>query len=231
MAQDKNVKNPHANHRSRMREKLFENGAEIFHDHELLEMFLFACESRRNTNDIAHALIDRFGSLHGVLTATPDALKSVKGIGDSASSHILVVREMMRRIGEEKLDKAASFDSYEELGKYFVGLYSMAAVEELYVMTLDNGMRMISCTRVCSGTVNSTPACICGIVKEVLNKEAPNVVIAHNHPGGKLIASPEDAVMTRIISSNLKSMGINLVDHILVAEGKYTSILHAGFGI
>lgn len=223
--------NIHKNHRARMREKLLKNGAEAFHDHELLEMLLFACESRRNTNDTAHELLERFGTLGGVMTASPDALKGVPNVKDAATAHIFVVREIMRRISKENLQLPSSFSSVDELGKYFVELFRISAVEELHVAMFDNSMRMIGCVRVCEGTVNSAPACMKAITDEVLRKDATNVVIAHNHPGGKLIASPEDAITTRAIASMLNFFGIRLVDHILVAENRYTSIMNVGYGL
>ncbi len=228
---NKGKSNLHENHRARMREKLLKNGPEIFHDHELLEMLLFACDSRRNTNGTAHDLLERFGSLRGVLMATPDALRGVSNVKDAATAHLLVVREIMKRVGEETLEMPSSLNSYEEIGKYFVELFRLAAVEELHVAMFDSGMRMIGCVRVCEGTVNSAPVCMKAIIKEVMDKEASNVIIAHNHPGGKLIASPEDAITTRTISTVLSALDIKLLDHILVAEDKYTSILHTQYGL
>ena len=221
--------NLHRNHRARMREKVLKNGVESFNDHELLEMLLFACDSRRNTNDTAHLLLERFGSLYGVLTASPDALKGIPHVKDAATAHIFVIREILRRIENENAERPGTFNSFDEIGKFFVQKFKMASVEEVHVAMFDNGMRMIGCVRVCTGTVNSAPECIRPIVNEALDKEASFVIIAHNHPGGKLIASPEDAIMTRTISSVFNALGITLVDHILVAENKYTSIMHTQY--
>ena len=229
---NKENKSPHANHRARMREKVLKNGAEIFHDHELLEMLLFACDSRRNTNGTAHDLLERFGSLRGVIMADPDALMGVPNVKDAATSHILVVREILKRMGKETLGRSSDFNSYDEIGKYFVELFRFVAVEELHLAMLDNNMRMIGCVRVCKGTVNSAPACTRAIMTEVINnKETSNVVIAHNHPGGKLIASPEDAITTRTISTMLNAVGVVLMDHILVVDDRYTSILNTQYGL
>ncbi len=235
MAQEKTTlkenKAPHANHRARMREKLLKNGPEIFHDHELLEMLLFACESRRNTNDTAHELLERFGSLNGVMLADAEALKRVPHIKEAATAHLMVVREIMKRIGKETLVIPCSFKNYEEIGNYFVEVFRYATAEELHVAMFDNGMRMIGCVKVCEGTVNSAPLCMNAIVDQVMRNKPSSVIIAHNHPGGRLITSPEDAVTTRTISTVLNALGIELVDHILVVEDRYTSIMHAQFSI
>ena len=221
----------HKNHRARMREKVLKNGAETFHDHELLEMLLFACESRRNTNDTAHELLEKFGSLRGVLTANADSLRCVQNVKDAATSHILVVREILKRVNNESISLPSSFKNYDELGNYFVEKFKLVAVEELYLVLFDNGMRMLECVKISEGTVNSTPENMRKLMKIVAESEASSAVIAHNHPGGKLIASPEDAITTRTISTMLGMVGVKLADHILVAEDKYTSIMYPEFGL
>ena len=165
------------------------------------------------------------------MTASPEALRGVSNVKDAATSHIFVVREIMRRVSMENLKLPSSFKSVDDFGKYFVELFKMVAVEELHVAMFDNNMRMIGCVRVCQGTVNSAPPCMRAIAEEVLKKDASHVVIAHNHPGGKLIASPEDAITTRAISTTLHSLGVRLIDHILVAEDNYTSIMNMGYGL
>lgn len=223
--------NVHSGHRERMREKLIKSGAKSFHDHELLEVLLFASISRRNTNDIAHALLDRFGSLHGVLTATPDALATVDGVGSSTITLLQTVNEIMRRADMDNIETPKKFETFAQIGEYLVEIYKRASVEEVYVLTFDNGMRLLSCVRVGDGTVNSSTVDTRRIVMEAINKNATSVIISHNHPGGKLIASSEDAIMTRNIATALNSIDIELIDHILVADNKYTSIMHTGYGL
>ena len=222
----KDNKNVHGGHRERMREKLLNSGVESFHDHELLEMLLFSSISRRNTNDIAHALLSRFGSLYGVLTATPDALAAVDGVGDTTIALLQTANEIMRRTDRENINTLKEYKTFAEIGEYLVGIYKRASVEELYMMTFDNGMRLLSCSRVGEGTVNSVTANTRYIMSEVLNKNATSVIISHNHPGGKLIASSDDVLMTRNIATALGSVGIELIDHILVVDNKYTSIMN-----
>ena len=227
----KNNKNIHSGHRERMREKLMKAGPAAFCDHELLEVLLFASISRRNTNDIAHALLDRFGSLHGVLTATPDALSAVEGVGSSTVALLQTVNEIMKRSDRENLSTLKEYKTFEQIGEHLVSLYKRSSVEEVYVMTFDSSMRLLDCSLVEEGTVNSLAVDTRKIVKKAMDENATGVVISHNHPGGKLIASSEDAIMTRNIATALNLMGIELIDHILVAENRYTSILRAGYGL
>ena len=226
-----NNKNVHSGHRQRMREKFLKSGAEAFHDHELLEVLLFASISRRNTNDIAHALLDRFGSLHGVLTATPEALATVDGVGSSTVALLQTVNELFRRADMENVETPKKFETFAQIGEYLVDIYKRASVEEIYVMTFDNSMRLISCKRVGEGTVNYSPVDTGIIVKEAMDNHATSVIISHNHLGGKLIASSEDAIMTRNVATALNLVGIELLDHILVADNKYTSIMNTCYGL
>lgn len=221
--------NLHKEHRKRMREKLFSNGVESFHDHELLEMFLYSCNSRRNTNDTAHLLLKQFDTLHGVLTASPDALMSVEGVKEITASQIMIINEIMRRIIISNIERPATYQSWEQIGEYLVHLYRFSPVEEMYAILLDSGNRLIDCVFVNRGSSDSVYANIKYIAKVVIEKDASSVVISHNHPGGRLIASADDAAFTHRLSETLSGMGVVLLDHILVVGDKFTSIMHPKF--
>ena len=202
------VGNIHKNHRARMREKIFSSGLKSFHDHELLEMFLYSCYSRINTNDIAHALLNKFGSLQEVFAASESALRTVDGVGDAAVAMIATMRELMIRIDEQKIELPRGFESFKELGEYLVKLYKFSSVEQVYMLMFDNGMRLIGCTLISEGTVNFSPVQARKVMMEAMKNEASSVIIAHNHPRGKLIASSDDIVMTRNIASAINSAGV-----------------------
>ena len=221
--------NLHCNHRARMRERLFSAGAENLQDHELLEMFLFAVESRKNTNEMAHALIERFGSLRGVFCANPEALREIPGIKDAASAHIFIFRELMRRIDSENRDIPTTFENRTQMCEFILELYKYSAVEELYMLMFDGNDRFIGQVLISRGNDNTVSMDIRKMVKEALGRGAASIVIAHNHPNGKLMASMEDVTLTRDASLALNKIGIEVVDHILVANNKYTSIMNSTF--
>ena len=162
----------HHNHRARMREKLFEHGVETFHDHELLEMLLYACESRRNTNDTAHALLNRFGSLNGVFTATPEALSTVPGIKDAATALIAVARELMKRVENERTVVPNRFESREQMYEYILRLFKFSAVEELYMLMFDADDRFIDCELINRGTTQSVQMDTRKMVEEATKRKA-----------------------------------------------------------
>ena len=219
--------NIHNGHRKRMREKLLSAGAESFCDHELLEMLLYACNSRSNTNDLAHKLINRFGSLKGVLTASPEALASVDGIKSAASAQIILSREIMRRVESEGNEIPEAFETRDQIYKYILNLYKYSAVEELYMLLFDATNRLIDCVLINRGDSNTVDMDLRKMAYEALKKEAAFIVLAHNHPRGRLIASSEDALLTRDVMVVMNKLGIEVVDHVLVANNKYTSIMSA----
>ncbi len=223
-----NGKNMHGNHRARMREKLFSSGVEAFHDHELLEMLLYSCESRRNTNETAHELINRFGSLQGVFRASPEALKAVPGVKDAATALVIVSREIMRRIEEGEAERPDSFENRVQFCEYILRLYKFSVVEELYMHMFDNGNRFIDSVLINRGNTNTVCMDIRKMVEEILKRDAASIIISHNHPGGKLISSSEDMLLTRDLAFTMNKLGIELIDHILVANNKYTSIMCYG---
>ena len=212
-----------------MREKLFSSGVESFHDHELLEMLLYACDSRRNTNDVAHLLIERFCSLGGVFSASTEALKTVPGVKDAAAAQIMIVRELMRRLEAGRAERPTSFENRMQVCEYILSLYKFSSVEELYILMFDGGDRLIDTVLINRGNTGTVSMDLRKMAQEALRRDAASVIIAHNHPGGKLIASHEDVMLTRDASVALNKMGISVVDHILVADNKYTSIMNSAF--
>lgn len=212
-----------------MREKLFSAGVESFHDHELLEMFLYSADARKNTNDPAHLLIDNFGSLGGVFSASPDALKSVEGVGDAATAQIMIVRELMKRLETENMVTPEFFENRTQLYEYIVGLFKYSSIEELYMLMFDGKDRFIGNVLISRGNENTVGMNIRKMASEALKKETAGVVIAHNHPNGKLMASMEDVVLTRDVSLAFSKIDIAVVDHILVSGKNYTSIMNSSY--
>ena len=221
--------NIHCNHRARMREKLFECGVESFHDHELLEMLLYAADSRRNTNEMAHLLLERFGSLNGIFSASTDALKEVDGVGDAATAQILVSRELMRRLLEERTEEPSCFANRNAMCEYILDLFKFSSSEELRMLMFDGGDKFIGCTLISRGNSNTVSMDVRKMASEALKYDASSIVLAHNHLGGKLIATREDITLTRDASVALNKMGIVLVDHILVTDNNYTSIMNCTY--
>ncbi len=224
-------KNLHAGHRERMRNRFLTSGFDDFAPHEILEFILFYTNPRCNTNNIAHTLIETFGSLHGVLDASYEELVAVDKVGPIGATFLTCLPALFRRYCKDKEETREPFNTLGKLKSYCRSLYIGATVENFYLLLFDNSMRLLDCSLLAYGTVNSVPVKTRTIAEKVLEKHASCVVISHNHPGGTADPSPEDLAMTNMIENALKILQIPLLEHILVAENQCTPLIYETYGL
>ena len=221
-----NKKHCHSGHRQRMLEKLVKFGAEHFENHELVEMLLFYAIPQINTNEIAHRLIDRFGSVRGILEADIDALCSVDGIGIKSAELIKIATELCIRAATEKIDTTKQFTKYSQVCEYLNTKYIGISKEVVYLLVFNNSMRLIATEKISEGTTNSAFLRSDMILRCAYSYNSSNVILAHNHPGGKAIPSGEDIAATGLIRNHIAAYGVNLIEHFVVADGKCMPIIH-----
>ena len=215
----------HEGHRGRMRKKIMEMGADALEPHELLEVYLYSSISRRNTNDIAHALIDKFGSLAGVLDADIHELMEVEGIGEISAQQIKLLSAMFRAYGMANLDGRQKFNTLRAAGEFGIALFRGKTVECAYAMLLDNSLRKIDCVKIAEGSVNSASLDLRTLYKEIINKNASAVILYHNHYGGLSVPSGEDISLTHQLEQNLYQINTVLIEHIVVADNNFSPII------
>jgi DNA repair protein RadC len=218
--------NPHAGHRERMRARLKQEGPDHFESHQLLEMYLFPLLPRRDTNEIAHRLLERFGSLQDIFLASHEDLIQVEGISDITASSIEVTAAVIRRIAIESYHPPKKYDHFEDIVRYLQSLYTGIAVERVYLLLFDNGMKLLDCVLLDEGTVNQANISARKIMEHAIKKNASSVLLAHNHPGGVAIPSSEDRATTNFLYNNLQSMGLTLLDHVIVGQQTVMPILN-----
>lgn len=226
-AQDKIKKDLHKGHRERLKSRFREQGLDGFTDIQVLELLLFYAIPRQDTNPIAHALLDRFGSLDQVLSAPLHELEKVDGIGEQASTLLSLTRQIARSCGisEKTREKDNILDSIAKCGEYLKPRFLGKLDEVVYLLCLDGKCKALACVEVGKGSVNSAGVSARKIVETALSFNATSVVLAHNHPSGLAIPSPEDIVTTRRIAMALDAVGIILADHIIVADGEFVSLV------
>ncbi len=217
-------KNPHAGHRERMYNKFLVSGFEGFPDHELIEMLLYSVIPRGNTNEQGHALLDRFGSIRGVVDASFEDIVNLPSVGEKSAMYIKLVAEFLRRYHSSNTKKD-KFSTFEKVGAFFVRKYIGMNKETVYVLLLDNALNYIDCKDIYEGTVNGANLEIQKIAQYAYSKNATNVIIAHNHPGGILIPSFEDRQATLHLMNALETLGIDLVEHFIVSGKEYFPIM------
>ncbi len=211
-------------HRERIRNKVKKHGIGVLGDHELVEFLLFNLYPRRNTNDIAHNLINRFGSICGILTADKKELCTVPLVGESCAMFFDAACEIYRRALTEK-DSKEPFDTLQKVGEYFAHRFFGEGREKVCIMLLDNSMCLISCEILFEGSVNSAALDTKKIYKFAFENNAANVIIAHNHPSGTVIPSEDDIRTTALIMEGLGCIGINLAEHFIVSGDRYMPIM------
>lgn len=218
----------HAGHRQRLKERFCREGLDNFTEIQVLELILFYGIPRRDTNEIAHALLDHFGSLSQVLEATPEELQKISGIGESTALFLHLMTEVGRYYLVNRTTKTTVLTSVSQCGAYLLPFFYGRRVETVFMLCLDAKCKVLCCKQVGEGSVNSAGISVRKIVETALGVNASTVILAHNHPSGLAIPSPEDVQTTRQIAVALRAVEIELADHIVVADDDYVSLAQSG---
>lgn len=214
----------HDGHRQRKKEQFRMHGLDAFADHEVLELLLYYAIPRRDTNPVAHRLMERFGSLDGVFSATVEELEEVEGMGKNAATLLALWMPLYRRVRTKPKAKETVLNSTEQAGQYFMDLFFGMRREELYEACLDAKGKLLACCRIAEGGVDAVNISTRRLVENALKCGASAVILAHNHPSGIALPSPDDNTTTLALWDALRAVGIPLIDHIIVADEDYVSL-------
>lgn len=218
----------HDGHRERMKKRFLEQGLDTFDDHNVLELLLFYAMPRKDTNPLAHKLIDHFGSLEAVFEAPAEELSKINGIGENTVTLLKLIPQVSRRYAIDKNKFDSILDSTTRAGDYLLARYMYERDEVVYIICLDPKRKVICCKQLFRGDVNSAEVSIRKIAELALAKNASSIILSHNHTSGIALPSREDELTTKRIKSVLDSMGIALIDHIIVAGDDYISMAESG---
>ena len=221
-ATDKNI---HKEHRERMKSRFLQDGLDVLDAHQVLELLLFYSIPRRDTNVIAHRLIDKFGSLPSVFDAPYEELLSIEGISDHSATLIKLVPALINRYSADKNKSRIRISSLDDAGRYLVNRYEGIEVETVYLMLLDNKNDLIDCVKIHEGSINSSAITTRVLVEAALYKHASSVILAHNHPRGIALPSSDDLHTTRTVRSAFDAVGVNMLAHLIVAGNSFCDIL------
>jgi len=218
--------NLHKGHRQRLKERYMRDGLDSFSTHEVFELLLFYTLHRINTNEIGHILAVKFGdSLAEMFEASDERLKEVAGIGDEAVLFFRLILDVARRYNLDRAKRAEKdFASLKVQEEFLIANYTGKRREEVFLITLNNRMERISCDLIYAGSVNSSKVDMQKMVKIALDNNASGVVVAHNHPNGREDPSPDDIETTRRMEWIFGAIGLNFIDHYVVADTKISSV-------
>lgn len=218
----------HKGHRQRLKERFCKEGLENFDDLYVLELLLYYCITRKDTNPIAHNLLDKFGSLQRVLEASKRELMCVEGVGEHAAVFLSLIREVGRYYQVQSNQIGKILSTVEQCGKFMQPYFFGRDKETVYLLCLDAKCKVLCCKKVEEGSVNSANISIRKVVETALNANASSVVLGHNHPSGLALPSGEDVQTTKRLSSALHLVDITLVDHLIFAEDEFVSVAQSG---
>lgn len=214
-------------HRKRLRERLQRNSRELA-DYEVLELLLGYVLTRQDTKPLAKELLDRFGTLVDVFAARPEELRAIKGFGPALETFWVLWKETWARLHETPTGKRCELDTPQAVAQMAIARLGGASKEEFWTALVDNKNRLLAWEQVSQGTVDRAAVYIREVLSLALSYEASGMILVHNHPGGDLDPSREDLELTKRVSVASNTLGIRLLDHLIVAGSAFMSFQAEG---
>jgi len=217
----------HEGHRKKVRERFKNEGSDSFNDHQLLELVLFNTIPRKDTNEIAHRMINAYGSLTALCDADPQDICNTCNVSENTAVAVSIVSALAKRYTRLKWNEQNEktlLNSPDKAGAYAKTLFVEKHYECFYLICVNSQNKLNYAALVQNGTLNEVPVYTRIVVELALRYKACSVILAHNHPGGSLSPSQEDINITKTITAALDTVGIKVIDHIIVAFDDYFSL-------
>ncbi|KRH99736.1 DNA repair protein RadC [Curvibacter sp. PAE-UM] len=213
---------------ARPREKLLARGPGALSDAELLALLLRTGLAGKGVLQLAQELLDGFGGLAGLLHATADDLKRIKGLGPAKRAELVAVLELARRALAEQLRERAALDTPQAVKDYLQLHLAHKKHESFAVLFLDNQHKLLALEELFRGTLAQTSVYPREVVLRALHHHAAAVVLAHNHPSGTVQPSRADEALTQALKAALALVDVRVLDHMIVAPGLALSMAEKG---
>lgn len=224
------VEEPHYNnHRSRLRDRFEWAGAIALADYELLELVLFRAIPRRDVKPLAKALLQEFGDFAHVISVPDARLKAVTGLGDAAVLEFKIVEAAAHRLAQGRVMGREALMNWLALMDYCMTAMSHREIEEFCVLFLDRKNVLIADEPQARGTIDHVPVYPREVAKRALELNASSLILVHNHPSGDPTPSAEDIKMTEQVEAALKTLGLALIDHVVIGKGDTISFRAIGY--
>ncbi len=222
-------KNPHAGHRGRVKARFLEEGLGAFADHEVLELLLYFGIPQKDTNLLAHQLLEQFGSFRQIFEADYEQLRQIPGMTASAALLLTLIPQLSRRYIQTTEEMDGLLNSTDKIGHFFVSRFMGQTAEEICLLCLDSSCRLVRCETLSEGGVNGFEISPRRIVEVALQCKATNLILAHNHPGGTARPSSQDIRNTQALAPLLQRLRLELLDHFIISGEDYVSMMELGY--
>ena len=217
-------KHRHTGHRERMKAEFLARGLEGWPDHRVLELLLFYTIPQGDVNDLAHELVERFGSLAGVLDASVEELKKVKGVGDHTAVFLRMLPAVLGRYQGARTRLSAIINSPEEAYAWLEPYFFGARNEMVYVLCMDGKRQVLGVRKVAEGSIELAEVNTRRIAEEAIGLRTAQIYVAHNHVSNLAIPSQADWLTTDTLRGALRPIGIELIDHLVFVDGDMVSL-------
>lgn len=205
-------------HRKRLRDRFLSGGPDALPDYEMLELLLFRAIPRQDVKPLAHMLLQRFGNFNSVLSAPPEQLLDVPGVGEAVLCELKIVEAAAHRLAQSRVLQRPVLSSWDTLIDYCHTAMAHRDIEQFRVFYLDRKNTLIADEEQARGTVDHVPVYPREIVKRELQLNASALILAHNHPSGDPTPSDADITMTQMVKTAADALGLTLHDHIIVGK-------------
>jgi len=214
----------HDGHRGRLRERFRREGLDKFEEHNIMELLLFYGIPRKDTNETAHALMRKFGSVSGVLDAPYDEIMAVEGIGESAATFLKLIPAICRVYMDDKASDVRIVTDSESAATLIGSKYIGRTVETFVLLLLDSKGKVLFCDVVQEGSIHAVDINIKKMISICSIYDAYTAIVSHNHPSGVALPSRMDLDTTLKFRRALEFISVRLYDHIIFADGDYVSL-------
>ncbi|WP_370285713.1 RadC family protein [Pseudooceanicola nanhaiensis] len=218
-----------ADHRKRLRDRFMQGGAAAMPDYELLEMVLFRANARADMKPLGRRLLETFGDFNGVLSAPPERLREVAGVGDAVIAELKLIEAAAQRLSRARILDRPVLGSWHALIDYCHTAMAHRQTEQFRVLYLDRKNVLIADEAQAQGTVDHVPVYPREVVKRALELNASALILVHNHPSGDPTPSRADISMTREIEQAAAALGIAIHDHIIIGRSTELSFRATGY--
>ena len=218
-----------ADHRKRLRARFMEGGAAALPDYEMLELVLFRAIPRQDVKPLARLLLDTFGDFNRVISASPQRLTLVKGVGEAVVQELKIVEAAAGRLMRARVMNKPLLSSWDALLAYCQTVMAHRETEQFRILFLDRKNVLIADEEQGKGTVDHVPVYPREVVKRALELNASAIILVHNHPSGDPTPSEADISMTMQIQDAAQVLGIVVHDHLIIGKSRELSFRAEGY--